>query len=384
MKIAFISAGGYMDKEDYVRGNLLGTEYQIFGLSKELAKRGHEVYILRKWYKSIIENVENIKIWGFKSTDYRKSGLRLTFSKLRFSRIAAEAIKDEGFNILVIIDPFTSYFTFKLSVPKVLVTHSQIPYELLPPEVLTNKNFLLRKIRSIIQRNIFNNADVIVALNSTIRDYLKSSGYKAISIPNGIEIENYTPRYLEDGCILYGGRLVRSKGCQYLIKAYSLLDKKLQDKSELVIIGFGPENGNLKDLALKLGINNKVRFIPWLPNGDFIKKMESCSVFVLPSLYETFGVVILEAMASGKPVIVSNIPGPKDIITHGYNGFLFEKGNASELKEYLELLLSDEKLRKKIGENARKTVEEKYTITKIADEYLKLFNDLVGDRNAHR
>jgi len=150
MKIAFISPGGYMDYEDYLNGNLLGTENQIFGLSKEIAKKGHEVYILRKWNKSAIEEVENVKILSFKSANHKKPGLKLTFSKLKFSKIAAEALKKNRFDIVVVTDPFTSYSTLKLHIPKVLVTHSQIPYELLPHE----DNFILIKIKNTWKNNI--------------------------------------------------------------------------------------------------------------------------------------------------------------------------------------------------------------------------------------
>lgn len=156
-----------------------------------------------------------------------------------------------------------------------------------------------------------------------------------------------------------------------------MLSSEIRDEFELVIGGFGPEKENLEDLKSKLGIKNRITFIPWLPKSDFIKKIASCSVYVLPSLCEPFGVVIIESTASGKPVIASNIPGPNEIITHGKDGFLFEAGNVFELKKYLELLLEDEKLRKRIGKNARRTVEERYTFEKVADSYIKLFEELL-------
>ena len=99
--------------------------------------------------------------------------------------------------------------------------------------------------------------------------------------------------------------------------------------------------------------------------------LSKCSVFVLPSLFECMPVTLLEAMASGKPVIASDIPGPKDIITQRYDGFLFEKGNVEELKKYLGIIFDDKKLRKRIRENARKTVEEKYTFQKITQHYFE-------------
>ena len=86
---------------------------------------------------------------------------------------------------------------------------------------------------------------------------------------------------------------------------------------------------------------------------------------------------LLEAMALGKPVVASDIPGIQEVITHAKDGFLFETGNVSELQKYLELLLESSELRREIGKNARKTVEERYTFKKVADNYLKLYEGLI-------
>ena len=102
-----------------------------------------------------------------------------------------------------------------------------------------------------------------------------------------------------------------------------------------------------------------------------------CSIFVLPSLFEMMPVTLIEAMASAKPVIASDIPGPQDIIKNGINGFIFEKSNVEQLTNYLELLLIDEPLRKNIGLNALKSVKNHYTFEKVAEEYLKVFSEIV-------
>ena len=113
---------------------------------------------------------------------------------------------------------------------------------------------------------------------------------------------------------------------------------------------------------------DRIKFIPMVNKTKLKEYLSLCSVFVLPSLFETFGIVLIEAMASGKPVIASNIPGPNEIIQNGYNGFLFEKENHKELTDCLKLLLNDNPLQKKIGENAKKTVEERYTFEKVVED----------------
>ena len=102
-----------------------------------------------------------------------------------------------------------------------------------------------------------------------------------------------------------------------------------------------------------------------------------CSIFVLTSIFEMMPITLLEAMASGKSVIASDIPGPQDIIQNGYNGFLVEKCNTKELIKYLKLLIEDKPLREKTGYNARKSVKDKYTFEIVAEKYLKVFSELL-------
>ena len=375
MKIVFVTAGAY-DKEDYSNLNLLGTEYQIFGLSKELVKKGHEVYIFRRWFENKFETINGVNLWSFRSRKSRNS-LVTTFSKLLFSNKISKVLKSIEIDILIIIDPFTSYFTLKLPITKVSVIHNEIPLELLPK----NGNFLVKiknKFLRSMQNKFYTRSDCIVALNEEIKGFLEKKGYPSQVIPNGIDINDYVPYYSHEKFIIYGGRIVKPKRINDLIKAYSLLNDKLKMKYKLIIIGEGSQKHYLEKLVLNYGLGDKVKFIPWLASADFINEISKSSVFVLPSLFETFGVTTIEAMALGKPVIVSDTYGSIDIVTNGYDGFIFKKRKINQLKYYLDLLLENEKLRLKMGKNARKTVEENYTFDKISNEYIRLFNYLLN------
>lgn len=373
MRIAFITVGAY-EREDYAKDNLFGTEHQIFGLSKELVKKGHEVYIFRRWFKSGVETIENVNIISFNSIDC-KSGLKLTFYKLKFSREVAKYIKKMRFDVLILMDPFTAYFTFNLQIPKITVMHNEIPIELLPN---TSKYNIKKILLKIMQKQLFKSSDILVALNNSIKDYLDNKGYNTYLIPNGIKIEDYVPKYSDAKYILFGGRLVKPKRIDILIKAYSRLNNELKNNYELKIVGFGPEKPYLEKLVRDYNLKDKVKFLGWLKSEEFLKIISKCSIFVLPSLYETFGIVTIESMALNKPVIASNTYGSKDILDHGYNGFLFENGNIEQLTKWLDLLLRHEDLRKEIGKNARKKVEENYTFDTVADKYIKLFNHLLN------
>lgn len=373
VKIAFCTPGS-VEHEDYKGKNLLGTESQVFGLVKELTKRGYKTFIIRRWYDNLKEeNIDGIYIRNVNSPDLPDSPiLKKIITKILFSKYTVKEIVRIKPDIIILTEIFSSYFLSNLKVPKIYVTHNP-PTDLLP-NTPTLKNYLKR----LIEQRVLKNCKVVIALNKTIKEYLENAGYRVVCIPNAVELDNYSPSRSDGKYILFGGRLVKIKGLQYLIKAYSMLGKDLQKEYKLVMVGYGPEKKNLEKIALETGIKNRVEFVPWLSTNEFIKKISNCSIFVLPSLFECMPVALLEAMASGKPVIASDIPGPKDIIRHGYDGFLFEMGNFQELKRYLELVLGDPVLRRQIGKNGRKTVEETYTFKKVSERYVELFDELLG------
>jgi len=377
MKIAFLSSGS-AKHEDYAVGDLLGIEYQIFGLARAFVNRGHDSCIIRRWYNERKEEtVDGVKIINISSPDLG-SILKGVGSIVLFSKYATKRIKTIEPDVINLTWTYSAYHPSKIDIPKVFITHN-IPYDLSP---IQKRDYLL-PLKKKVETSVMRHSDIIISLNKEIKRYLEGRGFRTVFIPNGVEIEKYTPNYSEENYIYFNGRIVMQKGLRYLIKAYSMLDSKIQDQFKLVVGGSGPLKGHLESLSSKYNIKDSVNFLSWLSKSDFVKKINNCTIFVLPSLFECMPVTLLEAMASGKSVIASDIPGPKDIITHGYDGFLFEKENVEELKKYLELLLGDKELRKRTGKNARKTIEEKYTFEKVADSYLKLYEELLsgGHRN---
>lgn len=382
MKIGFVTVGAF-EKEDYINNNLLGTENQVFGLSKELSKKGHEVFIFRRWYCSSIEKFDDITIVSYKSPNYQ-SGFLTILSKLKFSRDISKFKNLKKLDIIILIDPFTSYYLQKLKMPKITILHNEIPRELLPNKIFNlNKSIILNlktKILKLAQKRLYDNSSVLVCLNTHLYKYLRERSYDAVLIPNGIDLKRYIPSSNEKNYILYGGRLVKGKCIDHLINAYNLLDNDLKNNFQLYIVGFGNEEENLKNLVKNLEMDGNVKFINWVDSERFKDLIDNCALFILPSAYETFGMVILEAMALRKTVIASDISGPKDLIKHNNSGFCYEQGNINQLKNYLDVLLRNGALRFEIGRNARKNVENSYTFDKVSDEYLKLFNELLNEK----
>jgi glycosyltransferase involved in cell wall biosynthesis len=216
--------------------------------------------------------------------------------------------------------------------------------------------------------------DKIVVLNSYIEQYLRANRFKnVIRIPNGIDPEKFMGKD-DKGYVLYAGRFDWNKNVCSLVNVFAQIHKSYPSY-RLYLVGAGPEEKKIENLVRERGIQSHVKIIPWLPRNKLMELMSRCSVFVLPSFFEVCPVVVLEAMASAKPVVARANMGTIDTIIHGKNGFLYSSDG--ELRKYLEILLSDDNLRKKIGRNARRTIEQEYTFSRIANRYEELFYTLI-------
>ena len=135
--------------------------------------------------------------------------------------------------------------------------------------------------------------------------------------------------------------LHEGKGIQYLLQAMRLLDDRGVIGFEVFIGGDGPARHKLENLATALGVSGKCRFLGMMERDQVRDWMQTCDVFVLPSLAETFGIVLGEAMACGKPVITTRCGGPEFLVTRE-TGLLVEPGNASALANAMEKFISGE------------------------------------------
>ncbi len=169
--------------------------------------------------------------------------------------------------------------------------------------------------------------------------------------------------------VLFTGRLTEHKGVNYLIKAARKIN------AEIVILGDGPEKKYLEELILKYKLTN-VHML-----GYFSQRLEKINdfylradVYVAPSVWnEPLGLVILEAMVHKTPVVVSRKGGVSTVVKDGYNGFLIRPRSPNLIAEKVNLLLNNEKLRLKMGENAYKTVVKKFSWEKIGKKFYNLY-----------
>lgn len=200
------------------------------------------------------------------------------------------------------------------------------------------------------------------------------TGWKNISvIPNPSTFETEISSTLEEKKVISVGRLTPQKNYASLIRVFKRVADKHPDWS-LEIYGDGPQELELKSLITLLDLERHVFLKGFSSNVKEV--MTNASIFALSSVFEGFGLVIVEAMACGLPVVSYACPcGPKDIITEGENGFLVEVNNELELANQINLLIENEKLRKKMSDTAI-TKAKQYNIENITSIWMTLFKKL--------
>lgn len=187
-------------------------------------------------------------------------------------------------------------------------------------------------------------------------------------VQNGIDVDEYQPHYEDEGYGLYLGRLSKEKGIPTLLKAHASLNTSVP----LKIVGTGPLQDELKQAypnSEYLGYKTGQELKGLVANAAFVVVPSEC--------LENCSMVVLEAMAFGKPVIGSRIGGIPEQIEDGKSGFLFEMGNAAELADKMLKLSEDKSLRQKFGRAAREKLEREYSLADHCSQLLGIYQGLL-------
>ena len=228
-------------------------------------------------------------------------------------------------------------------------------------------------------------ADYVVCVGGKLKCELESIGVntKVAVIHNGFNIQFVKEKQdKQPKSILQVGNLVPSKRNDITIRAFSLI-KKQYPQSVLTIIGDGPEKNNLIELCNKLGINDSVEFLGWLPNETVLAKMASSEFFVMVSSPEGFGIVYLEAMASYCLTLAAINEGISDIIVSGNNGFLLPVDDPEAIAKTIIWAMDNKDIVKQITTNGHNDAIN-YSWINNALRYLNIFEELTeGNSNAY-
>lgn len=197
-------------------------------------------------------------------------------------------------------------------------------------------------------------------------------------IPNGVALDRWPsePRRVAAAraqvagsgpLVLYAGRLVYEKGVHDLLRAMPKLRRR-HPGIRLVIAGTGPHDSALRDLARSLRLGRSVRFAGFVGEEDLAALAAAADCAVVPSIYEPFGLVALEAAAAGTPLVVADVGGLREFVEHGITGLRFTPGDHAGLADTVSALLCDEVLARRMARAARTVVQRDYAWPRIADQ----------------
>ena len=217
----------------------------------------------------------------------------------------------------------------------------------------------MHRIAAPFNRRVWDGAAVVVANSPGLRDLAQRSlQHGTVEMaPNGVDLDTYAPpaQPRADGVfrILFVGRLVAQKGARFILEALPHLLAEHGPDVEMVIVGSGSEEEALRKLAHDLDIQDHVRFAGWVGRDEMPACYQQADVFVLPSFEEGMPNVVLEAMASGLPIVTTDIYGNRELVKDGVNGYLLPVGDSEAIRVALSRLMADTALRSRMGRAAR-------------------------------
>ncbi len=380
-----------------------GISRVVHDLSQKLVKDGQDVTVVtyRDGNTPYYEDDDGVKVYRVDNFMIAPNNFIDWVMQLNFNMIAkaGEIIAKEGkFDVIHAHDWLAAYAA------KTLKTSYDIPMVCTIHATEAGRN---SGIRTDMQKYIndtewlltYEASEVIVNSNYMKSEIQRLFGLpfeKINVVPNGVNLNNFNNVYRDydyrrrfamdnEKIILFMGRLVYEKGIQHLISAMPKILEHYHD-TKLVIAGKGGMLDELKAQANNLGISQKVYFAGYLNSKD-VKKMYRCAdVSVFPSTYEPFGIVALEAMLAGVPVVVSDIGGLNEIVEHGVTGMKSYAGNPNSLADSILNLLFDHKLCDQVVKNAKAKVKAEYNWSKITNDtfytYQKAICESVASKQA--
>lgn len=359
-----------------------GVESHVMDLSQELASRGHEVHVLTTNMGKMPER-ETMRDFEI----IRLKPLSIVFK----TPVVPKIQKSVGQMHPDIVHshsppPLSSYYATKgcksSKSPHVITYHCDVEIPSRMGKVVAG--FYRRTFESYTVKR----ADRIIVTSGSYHATSRSVWkYHPEIIPNTVDADRFNPKNdgsairarhgigPEELVVLFVGRIVWHKGIEYMMEAARILKD-----AKFMIVGSGENLGKYKDAAESMGISDRVIFTGRLSWKDLPKYYAACDVFTLPSIsrLEAFGIATLEAMATGKPVVVGDIPGVREVIEDGKQGLIFDVMDAEDLAKKLSTLLGDPQLRKRMGSEGRKKVEKEFLISEVADQIEKVYEDLLS------
>ncbi len=308
-----------------------------------LEKRGHEIVVLAPRVDPLPQTKR--KVHYLPSTEFRQyPGYRVVFSPsdmlefLRRERV--DIIHSHGLAAMGILSLTAAR---ALKIPSLLTFHTMANEAMKHYSPISLRDEMTGTLVWLYLRNLLKRPEVVIAPSAPVKEELEANGVRmkeCAVVPTGIDCTRFTPekydkRYMAkygfDGktVLLHVGRLSREKRLDVVLRALAGLSKREPDL-RLLVVGKGPAEVDCRDLARRLGISDKVVFAGFLPAEELPVAYASSDAFVIASAFETQGLVVLEALASGLPVIGARYRAIPEFVHEGKNGCLFNHSDCGE------------------------------------------------------
>ncbi|MEO0182381.1 MAG: glycosyltransferase family 4 protein [candidate division WOR-3 bacterium] len=333
------------------------SEYTHY-LAKYLRRLGHTVKILTTHYKDEVPEPDVFRIGRVFYIPMNKSFATLSVG-WDIPRKVKYFLEQEKFDVIHTMGPFPpsiSFFALHYSRALNITTFHSTGFK-----YYRAGSYIFRRLFQKYIRKLHG----LIAVSETARDtFIPYIPGEYTIIPNGVDLERFHPRVPplpefkgKKKKILYLGRLDRRKGLIELLKALPLIKEELKEVL-LIVVGKGPLENECRRLVANLGLTDSVIFRGYAPAKEIPSYYASCDIYCSPALGgESFGIVLLEAMAVGKPVVASRIPGYDRVIIDGYNGLFFNPHNQGEIAEKIIEVLSNDSIRQRLIRNGLEFVK---------------------------
>ena len=265
--------------------------------------------------------------------------------------------------------------------PTVLTVHGIIGQEAGHWEQKNLRSRLASAIGAINEALVLRRAGDVIIVSPALESYIPARDHKHVRyIPNGFDALNQDflaskpdDRHRSD--VFFIGRLSRRKGIDVLIKAVPALKARFPD-IRVCVAGSGPLEGSVRASVRELKLEENVVLLGQVSEREKYCYLKSARLCAVPSRFEAFGIIILEAMACGRPVVASNVAGIPHVVEDGRNGLLFTPENHEELAEKITCLLSHPEALDEMSASCVKTVRDKYLWSGVAGEIDRTYRRL--------
>lgn len=366
-----------------------GAWYVTAIMAKLLAENGHKVWIITNKLEGFEspkhENIKTFFVAKHKLHKTSFSWIDILLYGLAVIRIGRQITKKEKIDVIH-SDPLPGFagsiLSWLTSIPQILVIHDVFSIQKgLWKESLKQKE--ISKINAVI-RPIFEKAIIrirhvaIHTVSEAVKVDLKKIGAKGpiYVIHNAIPIHQITKLETKPLQLVSISRLTFYKNVQVAINSLQIV-KKSFPKVSLIIVGDGPYRKNLELLVKELNLQENVLFKGHVSENEKKELLATSQALVFPSLFEGFGMVILEAFEYKKPVLVSRVRPQSDIVEDGKTGLVLSPNDQSEWAEAIKCLLKEPDLAAKMGENGRRILEEKYNLEIMTKNILQMYEDVI-------